>query len=225
MWDKSVPSITIKLYPLTLAGVILLSSLSLGSWGLWWFQVYPPGWRTDSTTSTDLEPPFSVPDPVVSSDPLVWSGSAADLDRDPQPTVDSLGNAVPDTSPLEMSAFRVGNQTPHPVRIALLQRFRVGETGSEAQAEFNPALPNTMANFPVTDLKEPVHWDFEPGEGSYQGLILSLPEGDLALNPGDVLVAFAQDGSRRYWGPYVVGETSLPYWNEARSEWQLLLQP
>jgi hypothetical protein len=87
----------------------------------------------------------------------------------------------------------VGNQTPHPVRIALLQRFRVGETGSKAQDEFNPELPEAMVNFPVTDLKEPVHWDFEPGEGSYQGLILSLPEGDLALNPGDVLVAFAQD--------------------------------
>ncbi|MGA0201226.1 MAG: hypothetical protein ACO3NK_19295, partial [Prochlorotrichaceae cyanobacterium] len=90
MWDKSVPSITIKLYPLTLAGVILLSSLSLGSWGLWWFQVYPPGWRTDSTTSADLQPPFSVPDPVASADPLVWSEPDADLSRAPQPTVDTL---------------------------------------------------------------------------------------------------------------------------------------
>jgi hypothetical protein len=37
-------------------------------------------------------------------------------------------------------------------------------------------------------------------------------------------VAFAQDGSRRYWGPYVVGETSSPEWNPQTQEWQLVLQ-
>jgi hypothetical protein len=72
---------------------------------------------------------------------------------------------------------------------------------------------------------EPAHWDFAPGEGSRQGLILSLPNGNLKLKQGDILVAFAQDGSRRYWGPYVVGETAAPIWNSKVSEWQLILQP
>jgi hypothetical protein len=93
----------------------------------------------------------------------------------------------------------------------------------------SPVTNAPVTNSPVSPLKntanDPVHWDFEPGEGGYQGLILSLPQGDLQLEVGDILVAFAQDGSRRYWGPYVVGETSLPYWNVERSEWQLLLQP
>jgi hypothetical protein len=71
---------------------------------------------------------------------------------------------------------------------------------------------------------KPAHWDFAPGEGSRQGLILSLPDGDLKLKKGDILVAFAQDGSRRYWGPYVVGETTLPVRN-SKSEWQLILKP
>jgi hypothetical protein len=45
------------------------------------------------------------------------------------------------------------------------------------------------------------------------------------LQAGDVLVAFAQDGSRRYWGPYVVGKTTLPTWNTEQKEWSLVLQP
>jgi hypothetical protein len=56
-------------------------------------------------------------------------------------------------------------------------------------------------------------------------LILSLPQGNLKLKQGDILVAFAQDGSRRYWGPYVVGETTAPILNRKTSEWQLILQP
>jgi hypothetical protein len=55
--------------------------------------------------------------------------------------------------------------------------------------------------------------------------LLSLPEQSLDLQPGDVLVGFAQDGSRRYWGPYVVVETDLPLWVPEGQEWQLVLQP
>lgn len=104
-------------------------------------------------------------------------------------------------------ALRVSNQTDHPLRVALLLK---------------QSAP-TAATKPKYD--EPVHWDFAPGEGSSQGLVLSLPNGNLKLKKGDILVAFAQDGSRRYWGPFVVGETDIPVLNRKTSEWQLILQP
>jgi hypothetical protein len=99
--------------------------------------------------------------------------------------------------------LRVSNATGYPVRVALLLKKKT-----------------------TTDAYElPAHWDFEPGEGGDRGLLLSLPNRTLRLSKGDVLVAFAQDGSRRYWGPYVVGETTLPTWNTTNQEWQLTLQP
>jgi hypothetical protein len=111
-------------------------------------------------------------------------------------------------SPAIPGSLRISNQTEQPVRVALLARS--GEN-------------STAAN--KSDYSEPVHWDFAPGEGSSQGLVLSLPEGNLKLSKGDILVVFAQDGSRRYWGPYVVGETDAPTWNQKTSEWQLTLKP
>lgn len=105
-------------------------------------------------------------------------------------------------------ALRVSNQTDHPLRVALLLRQSAPTSGA-SKSKYG----------------EPVHWDFAPGEGSSQGLILSLPEGNLKLKKGDILVAFAQDGSRRYWGPFVVGETDTPVLNRKTSEWQLILQP
>lgn len=104
-----------------------------------------------------------------------------------------------------LGALRLSNQTDQPVRVALMAR-QVSSTGQPAY-------------------NDPAHWDFAPGEGSRQGLLLSLPESNLKLKEGDILVAFAQDGSRRYWGPYVVGETAAPTWNRQTSEWQMILQP
>jgi len=103
--------------------------------------------------------------------------------------------------------LRMSNQTNQPVRLALLARQsgNKGLTGKEAEI--------------------PAHWDFDPQEGSTKGLILSLPIGNLKLEKGDILVAFAQDGSRRYWGPYVVGETSQPSWNSQSQEWVLVISP
>ncbi|MGB3534534.1 MAG: hypothetical protein WBA13_13595 [Microcoleaceae cyanobacterium] len=98
--------------------------------------------------------------------------------------------------------LRVSNPTQHPVRVALLNRSN------------NTASTSTST-----------HWDFAPQEGSQTGLLLSLPEKSLDLQPGDILVGFAQDGSRRYWGPYIVGETDLPLWVPEGKEWQLILQP
>ena len=95
-------------------------------------------------------------------------------------------------------ALILSNQTDLPVRVALLAR------GKKAV--------------------EPAHWDFAPLEGSTEGLVLSLPEGNFKLEKGDVLVAFAQDGSGQYWGPYVVGESDAPIWDAKLSRWNLTLQ-
>lgn len=245
MWDKPIEAITIKVYPLTLAGFILVGSLTVGSLGIWWTQLYP-GSSLDHGESVQapLQASPFLPDP---SDRSVWSIEV--LEPSPLPPVSRNPSTVafaPDLSPTAetetsivepIATLRVGNQTPHPVRIAFLQR---PETESDRPSDEVPisdapipdapisaeTLPDTIVDLAANPLHpEPVHWDFEPGEGGYQGLILSLPQGDLNLEVGDILVAFAQDGSRRYWGPYVVGETPLPYWNQQRSEWQLLLQP
>ncbi|UKO97922.1 hypothetical protein [Nostoc sp. UHCC 0870] len=101
--------------------------------------------------------------------------------------------------------LRMSNQTDQPVRLALLARPSVTKGAVKEK----------------TDI--PAHWDFDPQEGSEKGLILSLPQGNLKIETGDILVAFAQDGSRRYWGPYVVGESSLPTWDSQKQEWVLLL--
>jgi hypothetical protein len=107
-------------------------------------------------------------------------------------------------------ALRMSNQTNQPVRLALLSRR--GEAKSKGK---DSAVPDGM----------PAHWDFSPQEGNEKGLVLSLPQGSLKLEKGDILVAFAQDGSRRYWGPYIVGETPLPAWNSSNKEWLLILNP
>jgi len=149
----------------------------------------------------------------------------------PKPVAATIGSA---------GVLRVGNQTEHPVRLALLQRSDsetaqgvstqgVSTQGTTTQGiipALAPGLDRPVPTPPLTPHPtEPFHWDFAPGEGWVQGLILSLPQGDLSLKPGDVLVAFAQDGSHRYWGPFVVGEADLPYWHPEHQEWQLLLRP
>lgn len=106
--------------------------------------------------------------------------------------------------------LRVGNLSEHPVRVALLLK-KSGASKDVASSQ--------------TSYEPPAHWDFAPGEGQVKGLVLSLPNRSLKLKPGDILVAFAQDGSRRYWGPYVVGETRSPSWSPDASEWQLALEP
>ncbi|MBD2460576.1 hypothetical protein H6G89_05920 [Oscillatoria sp. FACHB-1407] len=141
---------------------------------------------------------------------------SADRPTTPTPSVTPTPSSTPTPQPTPTSqAFRQGNlrvsnQTEHPIRVALLYQ----RTRNDVESE-----PNS------TGYGEPVHWDFAPNEGSTKGLILSLPTAELKLQTGDILVAFAQDGSRRYWGPYVVGETIAPVWDNNVSEWQLILQP
>ncbi len=119
------------------------------------------------------------------------------------PTPDALPPKSLDPKVLAAAkgVLRVSNPTEHPVRLALLEQPSSGKSYGK-----------------------PAHWDFAPMEGGSQGLILSLPQDQLKVKKGDILVAFAQDGSRLYWGPYIVGETALPIWNSQKAEWQLILQ-
>jgi hypothetical protein len=119
------------------------------------------------------------------------------------PTAPPLALASDPITEGAIGSLRVSNQTKHPIRVALLSQT-VGESTPYAQ---------------------PAHWDFAPEEGRETGLPLSLPEKKLQLQPGDILVAFAQDGSQRYWGPYVVGKTKAPGWKAKGKEWQLVLRP
>ncbi|HCF30750.1 MAG TPA: hypothetical protein DEV81_26955 [Cyanobacteria bacterium UBA11049] len=147
-----------------------------------------------------------------SSDAAVSSSAEPIAQAKPLPSVKQETPAEPSPQSPNATAIsgalRVSNQTEQPLRVALLTRS-----------------PNNSSATNKPKFGEPVHWDFAPGEGSSQGLVLSLPEGNLKLHKGDVIVAFAQDGSRRYWGPYVVGETDAPVLNRKTSEWQLILQP
>lgn len=118
-----------------------------------------------------------------------------------------VSNAKPNGIIAGQGALRVSNQTEQPLRVVLLAPQSAVNASNSKQSAYG----------------KPVHWDFAPGEGSRQGLILSLPDGNLQLKKGDILVVFAQDGSRRYWGPYVVGETAAPVWNPQTSEWQIIL--
>jgi hypothetical protein len=120
----------------------------------------------------------------------------------PTPVASPSKSLEPAAVAARQGALRVSNPTEHPVRVALLTRQSSEKTYGE-----------------------PAHWDFSPMEGGSQGLMVSLPQSNLKLKKGDILIAFAQDGSRLYWGPYVVGETPLPIWNQQKAEWQLVLQP
>jgi hypothetical protein len=102
--------------------------------------------------------------------------------------------------------LRISNPTEYPVRVALL-----------------PQAPLPAGAAPY---EPPAHWDFDPAEGYTTGLLVGLPnQTRLQVKSGDVLVAFALDGSRRYWGPYVVGSTEIPNWEPKGGEWRLILQP
>ncbi|OBQ37691.1 MAG: hypothetical protein AN487_09595 [Anabaena sp. CRKS33] len=126
-----------------------------------------------------------------------------------QPVESNLSDQVnSDTKTKVPGLLRVSNKTTQPVRLVLLAR----------------QLSQKSANINKIKSTPPAHWDFAPEEGSEGGLVLSLPQANLRLEKGDILAAFAQDGSRRYWGPYVVGETSSPQWQPQRQEWQLVLQ-
>ncbi|MFQ3584750.1 MAG: hypothetical protein SNJ85_07435, partial [Cyanobacteriota bacterium] len=125
-----------------------------------------------------------------------------ELEGDPSPPLEPSFPPLPTTPAARTGSFRVGNRTPYPIRLVILLR------GGERL--LNP---------------ETAHWDFAPGEGGSEGLVLSLGEEPLQISPGDIVVAFTLDGSRRYWGPNVVGESLAPFWNGESSSWSMILQP
>jgi hypothetical protein len=138
----------------------------------------------------------------------------------PQPNVPVAVNpaAAPSVAPTLAAnqpvpnGLRVKNLSNYPVRLVLLSKQPVAGATPSATA-----IPSAQS--------PTIHWDFAPLEGSNSGLILSVPAGTLKLQPGDVLMAFALDGSRQYWGPFVVGQTALPSQTPNSSEWQLDLKP
>ena len=147
-------------------------------------------------------PPATVPSAAPPAPALLPSEAPAPASTvlDPAAGTATTTESTPEPTTISTGRLRVSNQTLHPVRIALLPQSDAARFG------------------------EPVHWDFAPEEGSLDGLRLSLPSGQQTIQTGDVLVAFAQDGSQRYWGPYVVGDTPLPAWQPISEEWQLTIQ-
>lgn len=187
----------LKIYP----AIIVVLGLSLVALLLSRIQIQIAS--SDSTpvmplpTEPEVPPAPEIPAPSSPS-------SIAESPATPTPQAPVAPSPTTAASAKLQGGLRVRNQTPFPIRLALLP-----QQSSESAITYN----------------QPVHWDFAPEEGKAKGLILSLPDRTLSLQAGDVLVAFAQDGSRRYWGPYVVGKTTIPNWSDEQREWSLILQP
>lgn len=121
--------------------------------------------------------------------------------------------------PAPSGKLRVSNRSEHPIRLAL--RLKVAKLqNSKYSDKYGNKYGEKLAQ---ASYEAPAHWDFFAGEGSDRGLLVGLPNRSLNLSKGDIVVAFAQDGSQRYWGPFVVGEVSGPTWNETTQEWKLVL--
>ncbi|MGB8699179.1 MAG: hypothetical protein WCD18_07170 [Thermosynechococcaceae cyanobacterium] len=145
------------------------------------------------------------PSPTGTSPPVI------EVSPDPVASVSIPPSPLTRSKTITPDGLRVSNQSPYAVRVVLLSHAGANNTDSTGS--------------PESPYGSPVHWDFAPKEGGQGGLLLSLPEGNLKLASGDVLVAFALDGSRHYWGPYVVGQTPNPTRKTHQSEWSLVLGP
>ena len=180
---------------------ILILALLLGfaSLGLGWLQ-FTVWIEPESSVTSSLPEVESSATPVIQQVKRVSPTLPQVTPMLPTPVASPSKSPDPVAVAAHQGSLRVSNPTERPIRVALLPRQ------SKAYGE-------------------PAHWDFAPMEGGSKGLLLSLPQETLKLKKGDVLVAFAQDGSRQYWGPYVVGETPSPVWNQKQAEWQLVLKP
>ncbi|NJK63915.1 MAG: hypothetical protein HC921_15625 [Synechococcaceae cyanobacterium SM2_3_1] len=99
-------------------------------------------------------------------------------------------------------SLRLGNRTDFPVRVVVM--LRSGDYKDQPQV---------------------FHWDFAANEGGSEGLPLSLEEDPLLISPGEIIMAFSLDGSQRYWGPNLVGESLSPFWEPNLEVWSMILQP
>jgi hypothetical protein len=207
--ESSRESLKHRIYPVIfgLAGLglllLLLSRFSIMAW----IETAPPELQPQ-----EEEADLAAPSPPSDIPPAPAAIAPASPDAVSEPADPVVPEEIAIAPANYRGKLRVSNQTIHPVRVALLSQL---PSESEELSE----------NAVVPVYREPAHWDFAPQEGSERGLILSLPDGELEMQSGDVVIAFAQDGSRRYWGPYVVGETDAPVWNAETSEWLLLIRP
>jgi len=64
-------------------------------------------------------------------------------------------------------------------------------------------------------------WTLAPRQGQSEGQALT----NLAVAEGDLLLILATDGSRRYWGPNILGFTPAPFWDGKRRIWSTLVRP
>jgi len=190
----------LKIYQILIGlSIVLMTGIFLG--------------RFEITISNGANQPGDLPNAATALPPIPpvspVTTASADTANEPEPdsiaalreSEEELVASIP-ANVKAIGILRVSNRSEHPVRVALLSK-------RQAKKPYG----------------KPAHWDFAPGEGGGKGLMLSLPEGKLQIKRGDILVVFAQDGSRRYWGPYVAGETASPAWNATAGEWQLTLQP
>ena len=196
-------------FPVNRNAVIVVCTLGLLGLMVGCWEISVSFESLDSETSKpEVIPAASIPDQTVSSTTLIPENTqTSKTGLNGTHILAARQHSTADAK--NQGTLRMSNQTDQPVRLALLARPPQVKDASNQQAHYDV----------------PAHWDFDPLEGSEKGLILSLPNGNLKLERGDVIVAFAQDGSRRYWGPYVVGETSVPEWNSQNREWLLVLSP
>lgn len=192
------------------AGALGLIGLLVGFWDISVsFESIEP--ETSQVSNNTLEPEtsaVSIRDDTNTASSITSPATTPATQEKPNQTHILLARQSSVTDAKNQGTLRISNRTNQPVRLALLAR----------QPQVKNA-DNQQKNYDV-----PAHWDFDPQEGSEKGLILSLSQGNLKLEPGDIIIAFAQDGSRQYWGPYVLGETSLPEWNQQAQEWSLVIK-
>ncbi len=197
VYPLSIKFMKLKIYQILIgAAIVLITGMFLGR-----FEITI---SNGANRPSDLHSPATAlpPTPPISRVETASTDTAKGLKPDLPPEPEAESNSSLPVNAASAGTLRVSNRSDRPVRVALL---------SKRQAE--------------KSYGKPAHWDFAPGEGGGKGLMLSLPEGKLEVKQGDILVVFAQDGSRRYWGPYVAGETASPAWNATAGEWQLTLQP
>ncbi|MEG4168846.1 MULTISPECIES: hypothetical protein [unclassified Microcoleus] len=190
----------LKIYQIVIGvSIVLITGMFLGR-----FEITISNGSNQSSdwpSQATAYPPTPPVSPVATGSADTASEPKPDSTPTPAQSEEELLSSIP-VDAKAAGSLRVSNRSEHPVRVALLSK-------REAEKSYG----------------KPAHWDFAPGEGGDKGLMLSLPEGKLQVKRGDILVVFAQDGSRHYWGPYVAGETPSPAWNSTAGEWQLILQP